>query len=385
MKNVNRIVTFMLAFAMVFSLFALPAYSEQSGIFKYQISGETAVLTGIKSTYSGAVEIPETLGGYPVDTVDGAFRYMSRITSVTMPDSVTSITANSFAYCASLESVTFSSNLSEIGERAFQNCNLLESAEIPNSVTSIGSYAFSWCENLKSVTFPENISAIKEGMFEGCTSLSAINIPDSVNRIELNAFSNTEYYNNSNNWENRVLYCGKYLLSAKSDLADRYEIKKGTKVIADGAFGTCASLGSIVFYDELKTVGDAAFASGSYLTDVYYSGTYGQRQGMYIGGNNSYFTGADWHYGYCLAGDINYDGKVNNKDLLRLFKHLSGWSVDVKEPLLDVNNDGKVNNKDLTRLFQYLSGWDVKIFYKNVNGESGGSSGGGNYGPIVIF
>lgn len=62
-----------------------------------------------------------------------------------------------------------------------------------------------------------------------------------------------------------------------------------------------------------------------------------------------------------IPGDINDDGKVNNKDLTRLFQKLSGWNVEVVEAALDVNGDGKVNNKDLTRLFQYLSGWNVQI------------------------
>ena len=64
---------------------------------------------------------------------------------------------------------------------------------------------------------------------------------------------------------------------------------------------------------------------------------------------------------YC-TGDINGDGKLNNKDLTRLFQYLSKWDVKVNNDMLDVNGDSKVNNKDLTRLFQYLSGWNVEIF-----------------------
>ena len=63
-----------------------------------------------------------------------------------------------------------------------------------------------------------------------------------------------------------------------------------------------------------------------------------------------------------LPGDINGDGKVNNKDATRLFQYLSDWDVEVVEAALDVNGDGRVNNKDATRLFQYLSDWDVEIF-----------------------
>ena len=63
-----------------------------------------------------------------------------------------------------------------------------------------------------------------------------------------------------------------------------------------------------------------------------------------------------------IPGDINNDGKVNNKDFSRLFQYLSGWDVEVNEAALDVNGDGSVNNKDATRLFQYVSGWNVDIY-----------------------
>ena len=83
-----------------------------------------------------------------------------------------------------------------------------------------------------------------------------------------------------------------------------------------------------------------------------------------------------------IAGDINRDGAVNNKDLTRLFQYVSDWGVEVDEAVLDVNGDGSVNNKDLTRLFQYLSDWDVESF--GVKEDPGEQQGGGGAGGTVI-
>ncbi len=60
-------------------------------------------------------------------------------------------------------------------------------------------------------------------------------------------------------------------------------------------------------------------------------------------------------------GDINGDGKVNNKDLNRLMKYLAGEQVQYVAGALDVNGDGKVNNKDLNRLMKHLAGENVDI------------------------
>ena len=63
-----------------------------------------------------------------------------------------------------------------------------------------------------------------------------------------------------------------------------------------------------------------------------------------------------------IPGDITGDGDLNNKDVTRLFKYLSGYDVEVDEAALDINGDGEIDNKDLTRLFRYLSGHDVTIY-----------------------
>ena len=62
-----------------------------------------------------------------------------------------------------------------------------------------------------------------------------------------------------------------------------------------------------------------------------------------------------------VSGDLNEDGKVNNKDLGLLMQHLNGWNVDIRTDAADVNRDGKVNNKDYGLFMQYLNGWGIEL------------------------
>lgn len=60
-------------------------------------------------------------------------------------------------------------------------------------------------------------------------------------------------------------------------------------------------------------------------------------------------------------GDLNSDGKINNKDLGLLQQYVNEWAVTVNEGAADTNGDGKVNNKDLGLLQQYVNEWDVEL------------------------
>ena len=78
---------------------------------------------------------------------------MDKLTSMTIPNSVTSIGNRAFRNCTSLTSVTIGESVTSIGSSAFYNCSSLTSITIPNSVTSIGDAAFSSCNNITSVTW----------------------------------------------------------------------------------------------------------------------------------------------------------------------------------------------------------------------------------------
>ena len=60
-------------------------------------------------------------------------------------------------------------------------------------------------------------------------------------------------------------------------------------------------------------------------------------------------------------GDINDDGKINNRDLGILQQFLNEWDVTINEDAADVNDDGKINNRDQGLLQQYLNEWDVVL------------------------
>ncbi|MBR2320224.1 MAG: hypothetical protein IKA50_05535 [Clostridia bacterium] len=62
-----------------------------------------------------------------------------------------------------------------------------------------------------------------------------------------------------------------------------------------------------------------------------------------------------------IPGDVNGDGKVNNRDLGRLQQFVNGWDVVIDEDASDVTGDGKVNNRDLGLLQQFVNGWDVEL------------------------
>ena len=105
---------------------------------------------------------------------------VSEITSVSLPDGLTSIGNEAFSNCSALSSITIPNSVTSIGNSAFEYCTSFTSITIPNSVTSIGNSAFEYCNALNTVTIGKNVTSIGRGAFTWFTALTTVNYTGDV-------------------------------------------------------------------------------------------------------------------------------------------------------------------------------------------------------------
>lgn len=171
-----RVLSAFLAVAMLLTLLPAAAFAAPApeSDFEYGVNKGTATITKYKGA-GGTVEIPATLGGYPVTGIQmQAFIECTSLKSVSMPESMTWIGDSAFAGCTGLEQVEFSPNLTAIGSKSFYSCNGLTSVVVPDKVTSIESLAFFGCLKLESITIPAGITTLASSFVYGCTNLKKI-------------------------------------------------------------------------------------------------------------------------------------------------------------------------------------------------------------------
>ena len=110
-------------------------------------------------------------------------------TKIEIKEGTTEVVSAAFYDCSGLISVSIPNSVTSIGDYAFQNCSSLTTIAIPNSVMSIGKSAFSGCSGLSSITIGNSVTSIGSAAFLNCSSLTSITIPNSVENIESEAFS----------------------------------------------------------------------------------------------------------------------------------------------------------------------------------------------------
>ena len=287
-------------------LLALPlvvsAYDCQVDGIYYNLNSEekTAEVTyqsidlydNITSVYSGSVDIPERFTydevEYTVASIGyGAFYNCGGLTSVTIPNSVTSVAGNAFQGCNGLpvengmryagsflievvdktqSSYPIKEGTRFIADRAFYDCRNLTSVEIPNSVITIGERAFCDCRYLTSVALGNSVRVIEKDAFRNCMSLNAVHISD------LEAWCKIIFYygldHNHFPIENsNPLSCAHHLFLNGEEIKDLIIPNSITSVLPVTFYG-CSGLTSITIPSSVCSIGYRAFYDCSGLTSV---------------------------------------------------------------------------------------------------------------------
>lgn len=122
---------------------------------------------------------------------NGAFMGCKNLKSIILPDGIKRIGMHTFRGCHSLENITIPKSVMSIGDSAFYGCIGLKNINLQSGVMSIGDVAFYRCSNLRNIFIPDTVKSIGEYTFFECTRLASINIPDSVVKIGRSAFNKT--------------------------------------------------------------------------------------------------------------------------------------------------------------------------------------------------
>lgn len=186
-----------------------------------------------------------------------AFMGCSNLTSIRLPQSLTTIDYSLFDGCSSLTTITLPEKVSIIRIDAFRNCTSLESISLPEGMTTLEQQTFENCTGLKSVMLPENLTTIEHRAFGGCSSLASIIIPKNVTSIGTYAFTGCSNLT-SVTLPDGLSYIEEDVFLDCSSLTS-INLPSGLTSIKARAFSGCSSLGSITFPSGLSFIGSSAF------------------------------------------------------------------------------------------------------------------------------
>ena len=197
---------------------------------------------------------------YTSNDVIGSYAFYDcrRLTSLTLPASITEIGSNAFWGCSGLTSLNLPDGITKIGNYVFMSCSGLTSLTLPVGITEIGNYAFEGCSGLTSLTLFAGITEIGDYAFEGCSGLKEV-------RFCIN--DNLDTYLTKGHPYIGV-GCGiKYYINNKEITS--IEIPSNVTILGKCVFQGCSGLTILTLPAGITEIGSWAFQGCSGLTSIY--------------------------------------------------------------------------------------------------------------------
>ena len=183
----------------------------------------------------------------PVKGIDeNAFSNNMSITSVIIPEGITSIPEQAFFNCKNLVSVSLPDSVTAIGKAAFSDCSKLGNIELPEKLTKLQLWCFKDCDSMTEVTIPWYVQYI-DSAFLGCDSLKKVVFEKNNTLIKIRDFSGA--------------FSGCRALESVT-------IPEGVEAISTEAFNGCVCLTSITLPDSIETIEKSAFKNCTGLITI---------------------------------------------------------------------------------------------------------------------
>ena len=319
--------------------FAIESEANRTMKVAYCETSATQVNIPSHIKYNGIIYSVTSIGDY-------AFANCNNLTSIAIPNGITSIAHYAFSN-SSITSVTIPNSVISISQFAFNNCNNLTSVNIPNSVTSIGQFAFNYCSSLSSVNLPNSITSISNSMFCGCSSLTSIDIPYNITSIEDAAF-----YNCSNLSSVYIPYSvtsiGNIAFYGCSNLTS-IEFPESITSIGEAAFLNCNSLTTITIPYSIISIGNSAFNGCNNLDSVICLA----ETAPLVGGGAFYSPSSDRSLTVPFGAN-GYSANWGNATWQKIYHKIEEWEVKTLNSVFEITNDNKIEviNEGILRIAQ---------------------------------
>ncbi len=228
------------------------------------------------SSASGTLTIPATVmnGEKTYNVVSVADRAFmdSKITGITLPDSITTIGDHAFRGSA-LTGFTMPSAVTEIGIYSFCDTDSMSSITLSSNLTKIAANAFSG-SGLRTIAIPEGVTDIATLAFYSCGSLQTVSLPASLVTIQKQAFWANEALREVTIAKNSQMQTIGEIAFQWCNTLKNIQLPDTLKEIDKEAFSNCTSLTDIGLTEnsQLERLGDSAFASTK-LSSFYYPAT----------------------------------------------------------------------------------------------------------------